>query len=559
MTISIAFFSKPFKDCCCILGVVIVFITLTLPRLVQALTPDEMNYFWAAKSWLESGQALHFRGSGVVDSSPYLYVLGEAVFLKVFGVTEWAARLYGVMWGVLAVIAAYLIAGKIGKSRSAAFMAALLIAVTPAFVQGATILDVDCTLLMVLALLLVGAVIIWVEKPGVLTGTILIFATASLLWGRVTTPWILIFATCWWVHFTGLPAYVRRWTWLLLGAGVVLFVLSWGLFCYQAHITPAGPFTYTVTGFIARLPGSLGFSLKSWLGQFGALALWFGPLSFLWVIAGSVRFREYMIDRRVVMVDLLYIPGLFWVVAASIIGVTFGFPKYHLPGALLLTVASGVILKEHSRLYGALLIGLAAGFIVQMYGVGDGLYSFRYELRAFQSGDLIRAGSGLWIWVFAGILIFLFADFRKKVSFSSRIAVVVGLALGMNTALAGLQTAARYDTGYNYGGMGTRAAADLIKERVSKARRIIATDEVIFYTGRSGISVVPNSFWSDLKGLAAVLEDKRTGAFVLSIVCNSVAQVKGIKQNSAVMGILARQYIYNRIGTYDVWIRRGKI
>ena len=355
----------------------------------------------------------------------------------------------------------------------------------------------------------------------------------------------------------GLSINIRHWTWVVLAGGIALFLVSWILFCRFANIPPAGPFIYTLTGLRDRLPGGSGFSLKSWIGQFGTLALWFGSLSIVWILAGVIRIRGYLTNKEPLAVDLFYISGLCLTIAASMIGVTFGFPKYHLPGAVLLTMAAVVILKEDLKPFWVLVSAIATGFILQMNVLGDKLYFFRYQLRSIQAGELNNIdGQGMWKWLIAGIAFFTAAFILRRSGFRSWIAVIVGLTLGMNAALSLIQTEAHYDTGYNYGGSGTYSVGIFVRNNVSGGKRIIATDEILYYAGRSGCEYFPNSAWSNIKELAVLLADKKTGALILSIVSNSVSQIKGIKHDPVLMDILLRQYHYQRIGTYDVWIRR---
>jgi hypothetical protein len=173
------------------------------------------------------GLAWPYRGDARLDSSPYLYLLGIAAALKSLGATVWAARLFGVMTGAAAVIAAGALAAVAGKDRRAAVLAAGLMAVTPAFIQGALILDVDCTILVVLALFMAAAVFLWARRPGIISALILIAAAALMLWGRVTTPWIFIVTTGIWALCFNRPALFGRRTWACLGLGGVLFLCGY--------------------------------------------------------------------------------------------------------------------------------------------------------------------------------------------------------------------------------------------------------------------------------------------------------------------------------------------
>jgi hypothetical protein len=328
------------------------------------------------------------------------------------------------------------------------------------------------------------------------------------------------------------------------------------VFCSYAGIEWLGPLRYTFTGLIDRLPGAGHFSVKSWLSQLGSVALWFGPLCLVWVVAGIVRWREWMRAKTVSMADLLLTAGACWILTASVVGVTFGFPKYHLPGAALLTAASAVILESRIYSWRSGIVTAVIAFLIQVCVLGDGVHVFRYQMRLWQAGQWPEgAGLAVWALIAAGLILFWAVMVLCARKFHAWIAVIIGAALGMNAGLALLQRQSAYDTGYNYGGTGTVAAAVYVQQNVSPGRRIIATDEILYYAGRPGRECVSTSTWSQENSFTAALEDPSTGALVMSITGNSTAQMRRVWHEGMIRDILDSQYRYARIGGYDIWIR----
>lgn len=538
----------------------VMFVIFSLPRVVQPLTQDEVNYFWAAKSWLATGQAWHYDGQGVVNSSPYLYLLGTSFFLKLFGYAESAARLFGVVAMGLTIALAYRVVRKISQDASKAAFAALLIAVTPAFSQGAAILDVDCTILPALVLFAVWAFLLWLEKPVCKNGFFLALAVGLLLWGRVTTPWLLILAMGVWPVVIPMKERAARSAWIWLVFGVGIFVVSWYLFCAYFHVRWEDPFLYTWSEIVYRVPKSGRFLSSLGGSEILAMGLWFGPLWLLWAAACWLRWRESRLNPGWHHVDLMLILGVVWMAASTAAGVNFGFPKYHIPAAIMLTMAAGVVCCRSTKLMNADVVGLtAAAGLAQFFVFGDTLFMLRYQSRAWSLDAAFGPIPGqAWAVGLAGaICVFLLLAWFLTRRMELRILGIIGLTAGMNLGLSLVQVQAPYDTGYNYGGRGTREAGHLIALHAPAGGRVVASDEILFYAGRPGSETLANSTWSDHAWLVKTLSDQKTSALALSLVSNSVRQVREIGRDPVIMNILSRDFLRHRVGVYDIWLRKA--
>jgi len=125
----------------------------------------------------------------------------------------------------------------------------------------------------------------------------------------------------------------------------------------------------------------------------------------------------------------------------------------------------------------------------------------------------------------------------------------------VNMGLVVLQQVRPYYKGYNYGGSGTVETARRLDKCVPAAQEIIAPSEVVYYLHRER-RYHENEFWDSPERLRVALEDPRTGAFVISPMTHTVAQVRQTTGDGEVARLLREQFMTERIGSFRVSTRK---
>jgi 4-amino-4-deoxy-L-arabinose transferase-like glycosyltransferase len=218
---------------------------LLLPKLGYALIePDEGRYAEIGREMLTSGDWIvpTLNRRPYLDKPPLVYWMLVGSY-EVFGATDWAARLVPALAALLTVLLTFFF-GRRAVGERAALLSALVLALTPGFMQCGRFLFLD----NVLAL--------WVAAA-------LFAGQAALRGGRLSRPWWLVSAGC-----CGLGILTKG------PVAVVLVVPPLFAFAWLGRWEQPGVDA-------PRSPG-----LRAWIG-YGALAL---GLALPWYVA--VVWRE---------------------------------------------------------------------------------------------------------------------------------------------------------------------------------------------------------------------------------------------------------------------------
>ncbi len=121
-------------------------------------TPDEGRYSEVAREMIATGDYITPRVDGVAFlDKPILYYWLQAASIHIFGIKEWALRLFPVLLGVLGCIVTY-VCGRHLFDRRTGIISAVILATTPLYFGGAHYANLDlevavlitCTLLFLI-------------------------------------------------------------------------------------------------------------------------------------------------------------------------------------------------------------------------------------------------------------------------------------------------------------------------------------------------------------------------------------------------------------------------
>ncbi|MBT3286945.1 MAG: hypothetical protein HN380_06325 [Victivallales bacterium] len=545
----------------------LAFIGFALPRAWQTAGQDEILHY------VRLGDDLYRHGLSQGDTlivfSPHLY--GFAIWLShcVFGAGLVPARVPGMVAWVTALWLAYLWGrGRTRESRSGAGWPLLLLGVgclLPLAVQGGTIVDIDNGFLVALLFLQCWTVDLLVERRDWRSWLGAALATTLALWGRLTTPTILI------PLFVAYACFRGSWRTGLVVAGALLagwlgLVATWGAYCVATSVHFSGPFLYLRDSLFFTTVGSRGASLRKVLFAGVYLWLWLGGgVLALFALATWWRFREWWREHDWRREDLFLGAGLFLLAGYSVVGGTlFGFPKYHCPAIPLILAGCAPILARGRELPARRawfwLVGLmGAVLLVQYFLIGDPILTLRLDLRTAVVSPgipvrpvLLRLAMRL----LAGLLVLgiplLIAWWRK----AKLLPVLIAVALGMNVGLLLLQNTGGYQTGYNYGDKGdAHRVAEWLRERLAPDSQAMVPGEVVYLLDHPGVPHLQNDQWKHVPNLLRALELPRMRAAGISIITNDAEQYLTLIANPEIRAVLDREYTEHQLGNYVLFLR----
>jgi len=461
----------------------------------------------------------------------------------------------------------------------AAILGMLLCVTMPAVIQAAVTVDIDQAALPLLILQLCLATERYNRIPSWRSAGLVALAAALALWGRLTTPVIIMPVLVLHAGLTAAPDVRLRRAAVMAAAlaiGGVLFLLTWQLYCRVTGIDGSGVFRYFATALQATTIGERGGNLQKWLQSAAALALWgVNPfLLTLFALDGWQRLAAAWQARRLAAADL------YWLAAAVILvgylfvgGALFGFPKYHCPALPLLAVClAQAVTRGRQRqptepqpesslrrqLAVAVVLTAALALIAGLL-LHDPIWTLRVEVRTAQLLSLpvrpilLRLAVGLAvIYGLGAVAVLLLAKSR-------RLTLAVGLlaaGLAPNLALLAVQTTAPYATGYIYGEAGeTNIIAGLIAKRGLERQPLFVPVEVVQHLGWSDTRTPGPDLWNEPDTFARRIHAEQPAIVAASVLIQSVPTLQRLLAHRDFQQALAENYQLHELGRFFVWTR----
>lgn len=288
-----------------VLVVVLAFVLFTFGLGTGALwDQDEAKYTEVAREIVERGDpiTLHVNGQPWFVHPP-LYMWLQAATGALFGFTEFAARIWSALFGVLGVLATYLIARRLYDSRTGVIAALILMTMLEYFaLSRLAIFDVALVTFMLLALymVLVGEDAQAAGRPGVASGAyrwaFMWAGLATLTKGPIGLLLPALIVSAWWILLGVWRRRVRHVPWdgiLIYGA----IGLSW----YVAEaIIHGGVFLRSVVGYymVTRFVGVVENQAGPWYYYLPVLIVGAFPWSAFLPSAVVYHARRVRADSR---------------------------------------------------------------------------------------------------------------------------------------------------------------------------------------------------------------------------------------------------------------------
>jgi hypothetical protein len=397
----------------------------------QPLRIEESEWPTMAKAIYDTGRPvteigdtnrLRLVNNTTVDRSPrfgawhpplYLYTL--AASMTVLGTdSPYRLRLVGVVGLLLSIVLLFVIAREITpRWRIVGGVAGVLALIHPLAIQDSVFLDIDSSIYMPLALLVVWLAIRYGRRPAPLT-LMQVFAIggaiALVTWAKMTTTIDVLGAlVIWWLLFRRPFRQALLEAAAFVCAGLSLFFLTYGLWCALTDI----PFSYTFDVTFIEKSNRL---FSNWLFVDHAAhwhLRWFSASVFLLGLAYLIDLaRSFFSERRLRAIDLPFLMGGAILVQYVLVSPTDGTyqGKYAFPALLMLLLPISWMLfrkpldrRPAAHWVAAVALGLIAAVLIPDLLTGLTWSDVGYGSWAFELRVLAGAGAALMlVWWLAG-------------------------------------------------------------------------------------------------------------------------------------------------------------
>ncbi|MGB3111993.1 MAG: glycosyltransferase family 39 protein [Candidatus Omnitrophota bacterium] len=536
--------------------VLAVYLVLALPGINQPVTDDEIYEIQNAEKLVA--------GESIQVFVPPLYDCVLTACIRTLGTSPWVFRVPGILSAVLTLLLLFLIGRTIfpGQGGVPAMLSALILAASPAFIQGSLLVHIDNTILVPLILLWLYFVFMYCREGSIvylsLSGAFFVIA----LLAKFSTPVIIFPATLYYVHKRRRELFFPYFLILLLSA--CAFFALWMLAARVMGLSFWQPFVGALERWDINMAN---IGLRSLAKSILALGIWFSPYLLLGVIMRTRRiWRGFLDDED--DISLFSLSACLFLVYLVISIVGYGFPKYYIPVLpMAILVLVGYLFKngeEQVPVLKQVTLGAVFMFAYFLIFTKDPAYIYRYSLR-----EVLITGSGgpeltktilmqLAVYTFP-LVVFAVSRMLKGRSYLfknySFHAFILVLMFSYGASLSVKQLYADYQTNYSYGEKGTLELDRYLKENAKTRDRVLATKDVLYRLGRKG-SYLSVAFWKDKGAVLRTLQERRTRFLVVSVPSQSGMFYKKILLSPEARSILEKNFNRKEVGTYTVYERK---
>lgn len=542
---------------------------IAFPSLEEPFMTDNVSFVLSAQLLNKEIQPIFGELMGYWHPRAYVHFL--ALIDKLLDLNPFSVRLLGILCFFISLILIFEISLTIFRgnpnSDLIARTACLLYSINPLALRGSLIVDIDNSILNVALLFFIHFLILDYISPRAMNIFWGGFLFMFVLWTKLTTPIILIFACLIYLLLTKDKGKLFR-VCLIFLIGIGLFIISWRLYCLFYKKQYLLLLTHLFNSFsILESKVSVQFFIITMARTVVSFLLWISPFFIIVFYLLTVeRIKRFLKDKKIYLTDLLLVYSvsifLFYLLIG---GYSHGVLKYYYPITPILSIlAAAWIAPRFSYIRKNFIFFVTIILLIVIYDVilvGDPIYTSYYALREV----IIRENLPIIRVVLKGILqiIFLLMPFAFVFYFSKRIfkneALAVSLIIlitGNNLALNITQSKAGYNTVYCYGARGTKEVVEFLKPRSNKKDFIFAPNEIIWGTNPSLSSYKSNHFLKDAKLFLEIFQYYQPVAVVYGISSNTIKQYQQVFNNKEVQSYLKRNFIPYDIGSYTVWLKK---
>jgi len=494
-----------------LLGIVIIFLAFTIPSIKKPFVLDEVAQVEAGRGLANTRIPFRYYGEQVgnclaLEHPPvYLYLL--ALSFKIFGLSEFSARLVSVFFGLGTLFTIYFLCIEIFKNTKEKYVIALvssfLYAINPLIIQGSLLVDIDGSLLSFVLMLFVYFFIRYFRKLDILK-IMLLGALLTLIWW---TKFQIVFLV-----ITSLILFyiVRRdfkegiiVTFSISLIGTLLFLFTWQIYTSILNLPFVNPFLHNFI--LSRAQFDI-YNILIMLWSVKNILFWTTPPFFIFITLFFLQNAgRYLNGKNIDGLDYLFFYGLINLCFFSIIRPTaFGFPKYFIPIMPAFSIVTGYFIVSfalrNKKIQNVIYLCLFLAIILVIFNflvLKDPFISHNifYTKSITIEKDLpiyIRSQiDGLLFFIpsiiaLVGFLILKHNLYKSIVASSILVLVVLSVYVDY------VQAIANYSTNYAYGQGGILETGKYLNNHTTSSDTIIAPLTIGYYSGRNYFRSYPN-------------------------------------------------------------------
>ncbi|MCB4790972.1 MAG: glycosyltransferase family 39 protein [Elusimicrobia bacterium] len=595
--------TNPFNWYLLLVIALFLFLSSTLKRASQTPGQDELPLLVAADNLYTKGAPISYINPNLLEiANPHFNLRSIYYSFKLFGKNIVSARLSSIVFAFVGVILIFFVVLSYSKNElhnyflQWASIVTLIYASTPAVLQGALLLQMDTTTLIPSVILYLFAISKNMNNKSFMWSVLLIIFTAIALWAKLITSVVVIAFSLSFILFYMLSAgqgqgndieenkiqdKSKAFSFLFssnlltavrillaISLGVLLFLISWYIYCKSTNVTFSGPFKYFFLSFSSNSK-----QMSSWdiFQNVSQLFMWIGVFPLILFSAVLInKLSDSLKTKSLNKEDIFIFCGTALFIGYSFIGGSnFGYPKYLIPAISLIYIHIGIELSKNScditkfGIKNYLTIAVFS-FLITFFIVGDPLYTARYLLKESivfgvpEKFSLLK-NIAVRLTLFCAACFMFYLFYLKNIILRSNLIIILLiLSLGSNLAMSLKQTIAKYHTGFNYGCIGTAEASEYIRANTSDNKIVIVPNEIGYYLQSNHPGYSNNDVWSNKNNLVTLLSDAATQGIAYSIPTNTVYQIKTILFDPDIQKIIKNNYSVKKIGTYYIWLRTNK-
>ncbi len=536
---------------------VAIFIAGAAAKLSSPLVEWDHVSILQAASWAEGGKFF-------ARDQPPLY----SFLLSFFSGTPASITVFRCLNLLAAGLTALLLYGFSRKymERGLSLAAAAFYLLTPAVIQGTSVLDYADTSWLPLVSLLLLKLSSSLSGRFSITGFLAVAAAAGLcLSFKVTSAIALLlpFPMYW---LAGGKEVKKSFFPVLaaVAAGTLIFVLGWKM--AAPHLfSGEGTWDFYVNAkstVLERLfPAfSLEFAGK-WLACLAAMLFWFSPFLLAMWIGSVLKRRGYAEAAAPADIRFFSFVGLFYFVGYFLIGgLNHGYPRYHM--AIWPVIVFLAVFGCREALRGFLEKDVFRTSAIACLAALPGVLFLPDPLRLLNLGlkEAMIAGFGIAA-VAAGLaavlafylfLIWLSSCHKRGAVFAPFMTAV--LAFYLITDLS--QMRARYMTSGEYGTAGKAKLAAELRASVPAGAAIFATLGLLYYIRPGSSAEFGMGDWSSAGHIKSLMTGRFPEVVVLGAGCNTLWQFRLFLSDPELTAFLNERYIPGKVGTFRVWRKK---
>lgn len=552
-----------------ILAGIIFYLVMALFTLDRPLIGDDIVYSAEA-------QMPHY---GLMGSwHPPLYQDVLRILVHSAGLKRENLRFFGIFCFLFTLPLIYLLMREVSDDRSKGILACLLYLVHPLAIQGSLIIDIDNTVLTLLLMLFLLYFCRHYENPSLKNNLFLGLLFFICLWAKLSTP-VLLLASVFisYIFRKKVKKGIVELS-VIAGVGIGLFLLLWFAYSRIQQLNFFAVFQRSLDVAAKYSSGPTYLGLKELGLRSTRIYLWLGPyFTILWALIVILRIRDYIRGRKgFSSVDFLIVYTNVVFFSYILVGGTcLGMAKYHYPivSVICIIIAEFSLnlrrFKFRDKFVFLMALGLAFIFIERII-VKDLLYEVNYTLRElvisspeklnnFFSGFMKRMFFYHLPLIFG--VVFLYFRNRKKDIVKDFVFLLLALIFIANLSLDIRQLNSSYFTTFCYGRdiNEFKKLGSVFKEIISKHKGaiIIAPEDVLFNAfGKWYPEYNYSNLWNRRDKFIAAIKDRRVICVAYSFAWNAIFSFREIFFHPSVKDALEKEYEFQRLGSYSLWLRR---